>query len=234
MREAAVSSTTEPPHPMHTIDAYTIYHSPNAYLGSVLLRRMLAGRSDVRVVRRPILIPRTRGVLVADLIGSKEPPVKTSYYREDCARWSERYGIPLVFPPREVFEERRRRWAASRWEREELPARAFYAARGAGREDALDVHLFEAAWIEGLDVNEPDTVRWAAARAGLDGDALLVALEADAPGEESRRALADFDRIGCPGVPTFVRDGARFFGKDRLDWLVGTSVPGAGEARMSP
>jgi 2-hydroxychromene-2-carboxylate isomerase len=206
--------------PMLTIESYTIYHSPNAYLGSVLLRRALADLPGVRLVRRPFLIPRARGVLVADLVGSHEPPVKNAYHREDCARWSRRFDIPLHHPPRALFEERRQRWAGSRWEREELPARAYYAAVGSGREDALDAKLFEAAWVAGLDVNEPDAIRWAAGEAGLDGERLLAALEADDFAAQPRQALADFERHGCPGVPTFVLDGERFFGKDRVDWLV--------------
>jgi 2-hydroxychromene-2-carboxylate isomerase len=39
-----------------------------------------------------------------------------------------------------------------------LPARAFYAANVEKR-DLLDQALFEAAWVEGLDVNEPETIR---------------------------------------------------------------------------
>jgi 2-hydroxychromene-2-carboxylate isomerase len=219
---------------MRVIESFTIYHSPNAYLGSVILRRRLVGRSDVRVVRRPILVPRSRGVLVAELVGGAESAAKTSYHREDCARWVARYGIPLTFPPREVFQARRQRWAESRWEREELPARAYCAAVGTGREDALDAKLFEAAWVAGLDVNEPDTIRWAAAAAGLDPEWLLAAAEGSGPGDEARRSLEDFDRIGAPGVPTFVLDGARFFGKDRVDWVLDacdTRPASAGETR---
>ena len=73
---------------MLTIYSYTVYHSPNAYLGSILLRRALADLPGVTLIRKPFLIPRSRGVLVAELIGSKEPAVKGSYNREDCARWS--------------------------------------------------------------------------------------------------------------------------------------------------
>jgi len=205
---------------MLIIHSYTIYHSPNAYLGSVLLRRALANCPGVLLDRRPFLIPRSRGVLVADLIGSREPPVKGSYNREDCARWSKRYDIPFDYPAPEVFDERRARWVLSKWEREELPARAYYAAIGSGREDLLDMKLFEAAWVKGLDVNEPATVRWAAVEAGLDSDRLLSALEGEDFGVEARKALAEFDAAGCPGTPTFVVEGERFFGKDRVDWLV--------------
>jgi 2-hydroxychromene-2-carboxylate isomerase len=203
-----------------TIYSYTIYHSPNAYLGSVLLRRALADLPDMQLIRRPFLIPRTRGVLVADLIGSKEPPVKGSYNREDCARWSQRYDIPFVYPPPEVFLERRARWSRSKWEREELPSRAFYAALGSGHEDELDQALFEAAWVAGFDVNEPETIQWAATRAGLDADRLFSMLESEDSGAQARKALAEFDTAGCPGVPTFVLDGERYFGKDRVDWLI--------------
>jgi len=42
--------------------------------------------------------------------------------------------------------------------------------------------------------------------------------------EEMRRlaeaALADFDNVGIPGVPTWLVNGQRFWGKDRVDWLV--------------
>jgi 2-hydroxychromene-2-carboxylate isomerase len=34
-----------------------------------------------------------------------------------------------------------------------------------------------------------------------------------------RNALAEFERLQCPGVPTVVVNGQRFFGKDRIDWV---------------
>jgi hypothetical protein len=48
---------------MRSVTAYTIYHSPNAYLGMWLLRTGLEGL-DVTVERRPIFIPRERGLFV--------------------------------------------------------------------------------------------------------------------------------------------------------------------------
>ncbi len=202
---------------MIEVRAYTIYHSPNAYIGSVLARRRLATLPHVRLVRRPFFVPRERGLLVADLVGGKETAAMGSYHREDVARWAKRYGIPLAYPPPGTLARWAKTWT---WHREELPARAYYAACGTGREDALDRALFEAAWIDGMDVNLPETVRWAADKAGLDSDRLLADAEGDGPGREVRAALAEFDRLQCPGVPTFVLAGERFFGKDRVDWLV--------------
>jgi 2-hydroxychromene-2-carboxylate isomerase len=204
---------------MITIYSYTIYHSPNAYLGTVLLRRAIAEQPDVQLVRRPIYVPRERGLMIAEMLGGKENRNAGSYLREDCRRWSERFSIPFAYPGPEVFHQRAARWAVSAYDREELPARAYYAA-DAERRDLLDRALFEAAWVEGLDVNEPDTIRWAAERADLDPEHLMARLAEPGPGGELRNALDEFDRLRCPGVPTVVLNGERYFGKDRVDWVV--------------
>jgi len=202
-----------------TVYSYTIYHSPNAYLGTVLLRRAIAGLPNVQLVRRPIYVPRERGLMIAEMLGGKENRNVGSYLREDCRRWADRFSIPFVYPDPEVFQQRAGRWALSAYDREELPSRAFYAADTEKRE-LLDQALFEAAWVQGLDVNEPDTIRWAARRADLDPDDLMMRLAEFGSGQEALAALAEFDRLRCPGVPTVVVDGQRYFGKDRIEWVV--------------
>lgn len=202
-----------------SVQSFTIYHSPNAYLGTVLLGRALAFVPDARLQRRPIFVPRERGVLVAEMLGGRENRNAGSYNREDCRRWADRHDIPFHYPGPEVFRERTARWERSPWHREELPARAYYAAETAAR-DALDAALFVAAWVEEMDVTEPETIRWAATHAGLDGDKLLEAAEGPGPGVDAQAALDAFDAHACPGVPTVVIGEERFFGKDRTDWLV--------------
>jgi 2-hydroxychromene-2-carboxylate isomerase len=201
-----------------TLVSYSIYHSPNSYLGVLLAERALAGLPVV-VERRPLCIPKRRGVRVADLVGGRESTALRSYHREDCVRWADRYGIELRLLEPGVFEQRAERWRQSPYEREELPARAYYAARGSCKEAAFDHALFRAAWVEGLDVNEEEVIRRAAKAAGLDASELLRrALQPDAKVAVDD-ALAAFDRDGCPGVPTWVVNGERFWGKDRVDWL---------------
>ena len=204
---------------MLTVINYTIYHSPNSYLGVLLAERELASL-PVRIERKPIFIPPDRGVKVADLIGSQEPPRKGAYHREDCARWAERYGIEMHFLAPSVFEERATRWRQSSFGREELPARAYYATIGTGKEHEFDRALFRAAWIEEQDVNEESVIRDAVHAVGLDADTLLKrALSAEAR-RAAQEALAAFDRDEAPGVPTWVVNGKRFWGKDRVEWLV--------------
>jgi 2-hydroxychromene-2-carboxylate isomerase len=203
---------------MLRIVCYSIYHSPNAYLGIVLANRALRGL-PVIVERRPICIPKATGVKVADLIGSKEPAVKSQYHREDCARWARKYGIELNFLAPGIFAERAERWRLSSFDREELPARAYYAAVGTGKEALFDQALFHAAWVEGLDVNEEVVVRHAAASAGLNPEHLVAqALQTDT-GQLLRTSLVAFQQDHCPGVPTWVLNGECFWGKDRVDWL---------------
>jgi hypothetical protein len=66
-----------------SVYSYTIYHSPNAYLGTVLLRRAVSDLPGVELVRRPICVPRERGLMIADLLGGKENKNTGSYNRED-------------------------------------------------------------------------------------------------------------------------------------------------------
>ncbi len=77
--------------------SYTIYHSPNVYLGTVLLRRAIAGLPGVELVRRPIYVPRDLGLIIAELLGGRENRNAGSYNREDCRRWWERFGIPMSY-----------------------------------------------------------------------------------------------------------------------------------------
>ena len=203
---------------MLRVDSFTIYHSSNAYLGSILAERALAGL-PVELVRRPLCVPKERGIWVSDLVGGRSNARQGDYNREDCLRWAARHGIEMRFAPNDELARRVARWRAAPRAREELAARTYYAALGSGREAALDGALFRAGYVDLTDVNDESVVRRAIESAGLEPDDLL----ARANGPEAQRlldaALADFDRLACPGTPTFVFEGERFWGKDRVDWL---------------
>jgi 2-hydroxychromene-2-carboxylate isomerase len=126
----------------------------------------------------------------------------------------------MRFPEPEEIARRLARWREMPQAREELPARAYYAALGSGREDALDRALFRAGYVDGRDVNDESVLRDCLESAGLDPEALLGRARGEGAGRRAVDALAAFDRDECPGVPTWVVDGERFWGKDRVDWLV--------------
>jgi 2-hydroxychromene-2-carboxylate isomerase len=209
------------------VHSYTIYHSPNAYLGTVLLRRAIANLPDVELVRRPIYVPRERGVMIAEFLGGKENRNVGSYLREDCRRWADRFKIPFSYPVPEIFHQRAEHWAISAFHREELPARAFYAA-DAEKRDVLDRALFDAAWVEGLDVNEPETIRWASQRAGLDPDDLMMMLAEPGPGRRGaecprgiRAAAVSWCAHRRRQWPALLRQGPGRLGRRRLSDRLG-------------
>jgi 2-hydroxychromene-2-carboxylate isomerase len=200
------------------IVSYSMYHSANSYLGVILAERALRPL-DVVVERRPLCIPKDRGLLVSHLGGGVEGRSRGSYHREDCERWARRHGIPFHPVAPEVFAARMQTWLASPLGREELPARAYYGAVGSGREDALDRAFFRASYVDGLDVNEEGVVRALAAEVGLDADETIARARDEATEKALAAALAGFDRDHCPGLPTWVVAGERYWGKDRVDWL---------------
>ncbi|WP_262985868.1 DsbA family protein [Nostoc sp. 'Peltigera membranacea cyanobiont' 232] len=55
---------------------------------------------------------------------------------------------------------------------------------------------------------------------GLNGDRILELIHGEAAKEAAVAALAKYEQFGCPGVPTWVVEGERFWGKDRVDWVV--------------
>jgi len=67
-------------------------------------------------------------------------------------------------------------------------------------------------------------MRRAVQRAGVDPDYLMTRLAEPRPEVEVRNAIEKFERLRCPGVPTVVVIGQRFFGKDRVDWVFDASL----------
>ena len=214
---AAVYDTSMEASRVHIV-FYSIYHSSNCYLGSILAARALRDL-PVTIERRPLYIPRERGLLVADLVGGRESEARASYNREDCKRWASKYGIELNMISPETFAARAEKWKRSPLAREELAARVYYSAVGSGKEADIDRAFFRCSYVDGLDVNDEAVVRSVLLNCGLDPDVTMkgaLSAETKATLDES---LAAFLRDRGPGLPTWIVAGERFWGKDRADWL---------------
>lgn len=198
--------------------SYSIYHSSNSYIGIALAEKSLQGL-PVDIERRPIYIPKERGIKVADLQGRSESALLASYHKEDCLRWAKKYGIEIRLKEYEEFVRWVKRWEKMKFGREELTARAYYAACGTGKEHLLDAAFFRATYIDLLDVNDESVIRKVANDVGLNGDRILELIHGEAVKLAAVAALAEYEQFGCPGVPTWVVEGERFWGKDRVDWV---------------
>ncbi len=134
---------------------------------------------------------------------------KRSYQYEDAARWARKLGLP---------------WHSSAPSRRPIggldASVGYYVAREKSAERAYRNRVFRACWAEGRDIDDRDVLGDCARDAGISRDDLLKGL--DDPHYRDAllaRALAGLeDRVF--GVPLFVVDGERFWGSDRLDFLL--------------
>ena len=84
-----------------------------------------------------------------------------------------------------------------------------------------DIFSYEARWLEGKDIGNEKTLSEIANRCGLDRYAFLEAIKQEGPYEqELQRCNAEAEADGVFGFPFFVYKGHKFWGNDRIEWLV--------------
>ncbi len=202
------------------IYSYSLYYSQNSYLGILYAYERLS-KFPIEVLRRPIHIPRNRGVFMYEFLGGKDTLNNSGgYSREDCIRWASKHNVPFNYIDSNTLEKRVARWAKSDFEREELPSRVYYASIGTGLQEQLDKSLYRASFVHRQDVNELDVVKNCIKEIGLNPDEIIDLALSDNIKEKMVKALQDFENHKCPGIPTWVINGERFWGKDRVDMLV--------------
>jgi 2-hydroxychromene-2-carboxylate isomerase len=135
-------------------------------------------------------------------------PNKLKYIRHDVGRIAEAYGFRAKWPEKMDCE----------WVR---PHSAFLYALDQGKAQAFGCGLFEARFLHGRDVGEDDVMAEIASAHGLDAGALVAA--ASDPAYQTRVVQGMMNGVqedSIFGVPYFVYRGERFWGNDRIDWLV--------------
>ena len=71
----------------------------------------------------------------------------------------------------------------------------------------FDEAIFEALWVDGRDIGDPDVLADLAADVGLDSEEVREAVDDDERRDDLREAFTEAQRRGITGVPTFVSDG---------------------------
>jgi len=184
------------------ITFYFDFISPYAFVGWTQVRA-IAERNGVAVVATPVLFA---GLL--DAHGTKGPaeiPAKRAYTFRDAYRKAHRAGLPpLRPPPSHPFNPLLALRVAS------LPL------PDAEQRRLIDA-LFAATWSLGTGIETPAAVAAAAATAGLDGEALVLAAQTPAVKEQLREATAQAVARGVFGVPTALVGEEIFWGTEGLD-----------------
>jgi 2-hydroxychromene-2-carboxylate isomerase len=178
---------------------YFDFNSPYAYLAAERIDEFVPG-AEWRPIAFPILLHqlgRLEQVLQRDF-----PNVLPEVRERAAAR-----GLPPVEPPPG--------WPVESWSL--APLRATVFATEHGRERYFVLAAFRKVFVEGLSLTETDTLRDAAADAGLEPDEVVAAIERpDIKQRLKDQTNAAVER-GITGIPTVEIGDELYWGDDHLE-----------------
>ena len=180
--------------------------SPWSWLGSARFTH-LAQRSGASVEVLPIELAQVFAASGGRPFAER-PKQRQSYRQLELSRWSRRLGVPLTLEPRFYPVDR-------------MPASCLLVAARNIEADALALShaVLRAIWQEDRDIADWHTLAELARDAGLDGNELVAAARQPAVAAQCRRDTECAISAEVFGAPTYVIDGERFWGQDRLDFL---------------
>jgi 2-hydroxychromene-2-carboxylate isomerase len=197
---------------MVEVSCYYSLSSPWAYFAGPRLYEIVR-RHRVRLVLKPFdfqeIVPRTGGIPLRT-----RPEPRRTYHALELDRWRKHLGMPLNLEPKHYPKDGK----PLGWNKP--PGWMVIAAQERGLDaQRLSHALLRALWAEERDTADPK-VR------------IAVADENDLPGKELQkeetspkvqdlylRYSEEAEHLGVFGAPTFVLNGERFWGQDRLEFL---------------
>ncbi|HET7773480.1 MAG TPA: 2-hydroxychromene-2-carboxylate isomerase [Burkholderiaceae bacterium] len=204
------------------IDYYVFAQSPYAYMGHArfcALVERFGATVNVLPMDGAVVFPATGGLPLP-----KRAPARISYRMDELKRWRDFLGLPMNVQPR-FFP------VAGN------PASLMMlAAATQGQAVALRFMdaVFKAVWERELDIADATVLNQLAGECGLDAEALAAA--AAQPDTQARFEAISQQAIAAEvfGAPTYVLDGERFWGQDRLDFLERALTMRAGASAGAP
>lgn len=188
-----------------SLDFYFDYSCPYAYLASLVIERAV-GSEELHW--KPMLLG---GIFKAldvpqDLMG-KLAPAKATHNLAAMQRMANLLGVPLQVPA-------------------EHPLRTVEALRitlATGVDPKVVHGFFRAYWVDNAPVSDPRVIERVVGAAGHDVAEVVARASSDAIKAELRARTDAALAAGVFGAPTFVRDGALYWGVDRLPLVIGKS-----------
>jgi len=198
---------------MIALECYYSLSSPWAYFGGPQLQDIVR-RHRVRLTLKPYdfqaVVPQTGGIPL-----KTRPEPRRTYHALELARWRDHLGMPLNLEPahypkgvpRDIHWNKYAGWMVIAAQLQGLDAQPLSHA------------LLRALWAEERDTSVTEVRIAVADENGYDG-AALQAQEQSAQTQAVYRAnSAEAMEKGVFGSPTYVLDGERFWGQDRLAFL---------------
>lgn len=192
-----------------TLDFYFDFYSPYGYLAHYKIDA-IAERYGYQAHWHAILLgPAFKAVGSKPLL---DIPMVGEYSAHDFARTARLEDVPFVMPatfPGATLAAGR----AFYWLQAQDPELAKRFAKAA----------YQAAFAEGRDLLQLDTIKAVAQSVGVDAEALAAAIQTEVVKEYFKRAVQDSLANGVFGSPFVIVDGEHFWGNDRIpqveQWL---------------
>jgi 2-hydroxychromene-2-carboxylate isomerase len=186
-----------------TIEFYFDFSSPYGYMAAERIDD-LARSVGREVVWRPFLLGAVYKTTGAEPL--VHVPLKKEYSEIDMPRSARRLGIPFVFP--EGFPMAT-----------VAACRAFYWLDRQDPVAARDLAkaLYRAAFANGRNISNAESVIAVAGQAGVDTQALSTALEDQNIKDLTKERVGAAIDKGVFGSPFLIADGSPFWGHDRLE-----------------
>jgi len=186
--------------------------SPWAYLMGPQLEDIVR-RHKVRLVLKPFdfqeIVPRTGGVPLRT-----RPAARRSYHEEELDRWRRYLQMPLNLKPRYYPEK----VTDADWNKR--PGWMVIAAQLRGLDAFRLSHaLLRALWAEERDTASAEVRIAIADENGLDGRALHAAETGAEVQAAYRTCTPEAEALQVFGAPTFIVEGVRYWGQDRLGFV---------------
>ena len=132
--------------------------------------------------------------------------IKVPLTRQDVGRWARRMGIPMNPPPLATD-----------------PTKAGAGSLLAERKGLLREYIIEvmrAEWADGQDIGRDEVLLKIGAAIGLSEKELVEAVASEANLKRLEANRKEADEMGIFGVPSFVIGEEKFWGNDRIDFVI--------------
>jgi len=185
------------------VDFYYDFGSPTAYLAWTQLPAICA-RHNAQLNYQPILLG---GVFKA--VENTSPVTikpKGEWLFADIIRFAERYGVPFEMNPYFILNTLG-------------IMRGAIWAKQAGCIEPYNTAMYQAVWVNGRDMTNPDEIAAVVNEAGLDAGAMAEAVQSPEIKQGLIQATEASVARGLFGAPTMFVNGEMHFGQDRLEWV---------------
>lgn len=186
-----------------TLEFFFDYGSPYSYLAATQVEAV-AARASAEVMWKPFLLG---AVLKATGSGQSEAAshmYKARYFYKDLQDWTRFYGLPpLVLPPQFPVESLKAN-------------RLGLVAQQKGKLSAYTRTVYDAAFVRGIDISQPQVLTELVAQVGLDPQEAFARMLSQEIKDRLRKNTDDAVERGAFGAPTFFVGDEMFFGNDRL------------------